>query len=150
MKRKAGDSDRIRGARVRKLRKAQELSLAELGRRIGVTYQQISKYERGEDQMGPNCVLAIAAALNTTTDAIYGPSPSADFEQVPTLALHVADNSKAMLYAENHDLCPKLRQISDAHVRGLLSELVSALAQPRSSKDKRRTRKSGPRGTALT
>ena len=48
------------GAELRRRREAAKLSQAELGRRIGVVAQQVSKYESGADRI--SCVALARAA----------------------------------------------------------------------------------------
>ena len=39
------------GANLRRMRKAAKISQTELGRRIGVTFQQVQKYELGQNRL---------------------------------------------------------------------------------------------------
>lgn len=57
------------GVRLKHLREAAGLSLSELGRRTGIAYQTIAKYERAENEPTWPTVLKLAEALGVTTDA---------------------------------------------------------------------------------
>lgn len=61
------------GEKIRKIRKQQKLSMKELGKRIGLSEQAISQYERGVRNISLEVLYAIANALNVTyTDLIEG------------------------------------------------------------------------------
>lgn len=51
------------GKRLRLRRKTLGLSQADLGRQVGVTFQQIQKYERGTNRMGASRLWEFAQAL---------------------------------------------------------------------------------------
>ena len=49
--------------RVRVRRKALSMSQTELGNRIGVTFQQVQKYERGVNRIAGSTLVRVAQAL---------------------------------------------------------------------------------------
>jgi transcriptional regulator with XRE-family HTH domain len=57
--------DREIGARVRAARRAQGMSQTELGRLVGVTFQQVRKYELGKNRIPLARLTVIAPALGT-------------------------------------------------------------------------------------
>ena len=56
------------GARVKQLRKQRDWTQKELGNRIGVSYQQLNKYEGGTNAPPLDKLLGLASALETTVD----------------------------------------------------------------------------------
>ena len=60
------------GELIRKNRKAQGLSMAELGNRIGVTAAAISRYELGQRELTIDTLQAIASALNLHILEFFG------------------------------------------------------------------------------
>jgi transcriptional regulator with XRE-family HTH domain len=56
--------DRIIGANIRKRRLALGISQAELGACLSVIFQQIQKYERGENSISAVSLVRLAVALN--------------------------------------------------------------------------------------
>ena len=58
-------SDKQIGFCIRKLREANSLTQMALGERIGVSHQQIQKYETGQSRISVFRLQQIAAALNT-------------------------------------------------------------------------------------
>ncbi|MFM2042033.1 MAG: hypothetical protein RLY86_609 [Pseudomonadota bacterium] len=69
------------GERVRQRRGLLGVSQQELSRRVGLTFQQIQKYERGHNRISVPALVKIAAALETTPGAFLEglgkPVPSA-------------------------------------------------------------------------
>jgi transcriptional regulator with XRE-family HTH domain len=53
------------GARVRALRKLRGISQTALGDHIGLTFQQVQKYERGFNRISASVLYRIAGALDT-------------------------------------------------------------------------------------
>ena len=56
--------DRLVGARIRLRRQSLGMSQTELGERIGVTFQQIQKYELGANRVGAGRLASVATALD--------------------------------------------------------------------------------------
>ncbi|MEO0444156.1 MAG: helix-turn-helix transcriptional regulator [Pseudomonadota bacterium] len=48
---RAGEADILIGQRLEQIRKAKGLSMSEVGQPIGVSYQQVQKYERGVNRI---------------------------------------------------------------------------------------------------
>jgi len=71
------------GARVRLHRKALGLSQTALAEALGLTFQQIQKYERGANRISASMLVRTAQKLQTTVGALVGeldetkPPPSA-------------------------------------------------------------------------
>ena len=60
------------GARMRLRRKSLGISQGVLSERVGVSFQQIQKYERGANRVSGSMLVAIAAALDTTVGWLVG------------------------------------------------------------------------------
>ncbi len=58
------------GVQIQNLRKAKKLTQAELGAQLGVTYQAVSKWERGETIPDVTLLPDLALILDTTIDSI--------------------------------------------------------------------------------
>lgn len=56
------------GEKIREIRKQQKLSMKELGKRIGLSEQAISQYERGVRNISLEVLYAIANALNVSIE----------------------------------------------------------------------------------
>ena len=60
------------GARMRLRRKSLGISQGVLSERVGVSFQQIQKYERGANRVSGSMLAAIAAALDTSVGWLVG------------------------------------------------------------------------------
>ncbi|MEA2876377.1 MAG: hypothetical protein QOF14_1573 [Hyphomicrobiales bacterium] len=70
-KRRATPEDVAIGEKVRALRLDRGLSQSELGERVGVTFQQLQKYEKGVNRVSAGRLVRVAAALNVPIMAFY-------------------------------------------------------------------------------
>ena len=71
------------GARVRKRRRQLRLSQTALGNLIGVSFQQIQKYERGKNRVGAGRLLTVAEALGVPVDYFFTESDTPNPESTP-------------------------------------------------------------------
>jgi transcriptional regulator with XRE-family HTH domain len=69
--RSAGGSDVELGKRIRLRRVEQRISQAELGNQLGVSFQQVQKYEKGVNRVGAARLQQIAAALDVPVTFFY-------------------------------------------------------------------------------
>jgi transcriptional regulator with XRE-family HTH domain len=65
------------GQNIRICRLQRGLSQSELGQRIGVTFQQIQKYENGKNRVGASRLSQIAGALNVALSTLFDGSTHA-------------------------------------------------------------------------
>jgi transcriptional regulator with XRE-family HTH domain len=65
------DIDRRVGEAIRAWRLARGMRLVELARRLGISYQQVQKIERGENRVTAGRLYTIARALGTSPDSFY-------------------------------------------------------------------------------
>ena len=66
----------IIGARMRTRRRQLGLSQSDLAERLGVSFQQVQKYERGANRVAASTLLAAAQALGTTVAWLVGEEAS--------------------------------------------------------------------------
>ncbi|WP_363310035.1 helix-turn-helix transcriptional regulator [uncultured Brevundimonas sp.] len=72
----ATEVDVLIGGIIRDRRAALGLAQAELGKAIGVTFQQVQKYERGVNRVAAATLLKVADALQCSVGNLYGdPDP---------------------------------------------------------------------------
>jgi transcriptional regulator with XRE-family HTH domain len=76
MARRIEPVDAAVGGRVRAYRLSQRMSQAELGRKVGVTFQQIQKYETGANRIGSSRLAKFANALGVQISALFGDEES--------------------------------------------------------------------------
>jgi len=115
--------DVLVGQNIRICRLQQRFSQTELGRRIGVTFQQVQKYEKGTNRVGASRLSQIADVLSIPLVALFDGSPTAtqhaDREETPRALLA---NPHSLRLLQGFD-----RIGSDA-ARAALLQLVDALA----------------------
>lgn len=66
------------GARIRLRRQELGMSQQELGRQLGVTFQQVQKYERGANRISASTLVRTARALRCPGAHLLGWSPEED------------------------------------------------------------------------
>lgn len=73
--------DRLVGQRIRLARRMAKLSQSQLGASVGVTYQQIQKYENGTDRIGAGRLYQVSRVTDQPISFFYneGDGHSADF-----------------------------------------------------------------------
>ena len=80
-KRRATAEDVAIGEKLRALRLDRGLSQSDLGARVGVTFQQLQKYEKGVNRVSAGRLARIAAALNVPIMAFYDAASRRGTEQ---------------------------------------------------------------------
>src|SRR5882672_193352 len=71
-KRRATAEDVAIGQMLRALRLERGLSQSDLGSKVGVTFQQLQKYEKGVNRISAGWLARVAAALKVPVTAFYG------------------------------------------------------------------------------
>jgi transcriptional regulator with XRE-family HTH domain len=66
-----GPIDQYIGARIRERRLALGMSQAVLGEKLGVTLQQVQKYEKGENRVSAARLFAICEALRVSLASMF-------------------------------------------------------------------------------
>ena len=69
--RRANSTDRAVALRVRALRLARGMTQSELGRRLGVSFQQVQKYENGTNRIGAGRLARIAKVFDVPLAALF-------------------------------------------------------------------------------
>jgi DNA-binding XRE family transcriptional regulator len=74
--RSASTVDRYIGARMREQRLALNMSQAKLGGELGVSFQQIQKYEKGVNRVSAARLYSICKALNVSLSSMFERDPT--------------------------------------------------------------------------
>lgn len=77
----ATDADRTIGSLIASLRKAQGLSQSALGDAIGVSFQQVQKYEKGRNRIGAGRLQMIADLLNVPVETFFAAQAGSESEE---------------------------------------------------------------------
>lgn len=122
-----GGSDRLDqalGLAIRLRRHARGLSQSALGDAIGVSFQQIQKYERGTNRVSFSTMVRICDALDChVTDLV------AEVEQLDTRGKRRTGGQDLLTQPEAAPLLEALAQIRSAGVRRAVLELARSLAR---------------------
>lgn len=105
----AAKLDQEIGARVRWVRKARNLTQSDLGAAIGVTFQQIQKYERGANRISTSALILLARALEVSPDDLLALEAQAGDRMEWTLL--DADGAEDVLRAYKEIASPRLRRV---------------------------------------
>jgi DNA-binding XRE family transcriptional regulator len=68
--------DKYIGARMRKLRHTLNISQAQLGGELGISFQQIQKYERGVNRVSAARLYSICKVLNVSMPSMFERDPT--------------------------------------------------------------------------
>jgi transcriptional regulator with XRE-family HTH domain len=117
------------GDRIRRRRRALGISQDRLGEQLGLTFQQVQKYERGANRVSASKLYQIARALQASIPYFFEGLPD------PMERGGVAEPGQAgfvhelPLTPEERELTALLSRIGDRRVRRRLLELVRTLAE---------------------
>jgi transcriptional regulator with XRE-family HTH domain len=71
------------GSRIYARRRLLQLSQKEMAERLGITFQQVQKYEKGVNRIGAGRLYSIATILGVDIDYFYGDVESDSFTMTP-------------------------------------------------------------------
>ena len=119
------------GSRVRLKRMMSGMSQEKLGETLGITFQQVQKYEKGTNRIGASRLQAIAGALQTPISFFFEDAPVAPPVGGAEGLAESADVSYVVDFlstSEGLALNRAFLQIKDPTVRKQIIELVKTLA----------------------
>jgi transcriptional regulator with XRE-family HTH domain len=116
------------GGQVRKRRRMLGLTQEELATRVGVTAQQVHKYESGANRIAASKLFEIATALNLPISAF--------FEGLPAPPLQVAEGaaedrlkSRLMLDKDFLELAMRFDEIEETPLRKVVMRIIRAATE---------------------
>ncbi len=132
--RKSGPLDAMVGAKIRMFRINRGMSQTALAERVGVSFQQVQKYEKGANRVGASRLSQIASVLGITVGELFESS------QEKTAAA----NSPVHLLAEPGALrVLKAYLRTNSRVRLAIAKLVESIADQKPTLQKSVIQKSG-------
>ena len=121
--------DKYVGSRVRMRRIMLGMSQEKLGEALGLTFQQVQKYEKGTNRVGASRIQQISEILQVPVSFLFegGPSgtTSAEGFAESTSATYLSD---FLATSEGLALTRAFTRISDAKLRRSVVELVEQIA----------------------
>ncbi len=116
------------GKRLRQRRTFVGMTQEQLGASLGITFQQIQKYERGANRIGASRLFDICRVLEVPPQFFFEAMP-ANGESALIDAMPLAPRGDDPVDRETMELVRVYRQIDSAPVRHRLLELARALAR---------------------
>jgi transcriptional regulator with XRE-family HTH domain len=123
MKKTGNPIDRHVGARIRMQRMVRGVSQTDLGNAVGVSFQQIQKYENGANRVSASRLQRIAGALEVTPEFFFEEEAQ---KGVGPTDLAVIDDF--ILSRDGIALSRAFTKITDAKMRRRIVSLVEQLA----------------------
>ncbi|SFJ60262.1 helix-turn-helix domain-containing protein [Aerobium aerolatum] len=116
------------GSRIRLRRNMAGMSQEKLGESLGVTFQQVQKYEKGTNRVGASRLQAIASVLEVPVSYFFQDAPT----DAPVMELSEEHSSNYVVdfisSTEGLRLNRAFVQITDPKVRARIIDLVRTLA----------------------
>ncbi|WP_346733015.1 helix-turn-helix transcriptional regulator [Methylobacterium sp. GC_Met_1] len=116
----ATDADRTIGSRIAVLRAAQGLSQTALGNALGVSFQQVQKYEKGRNRIGAGRLQAIADLLKVPVETFFARQPGSNETEAGSATF--LEDPQAM------ELVMAFASITDSTARAGVLAIVKATA----------------------
>jgi transcriptional regulator with XRE-family HTH domain len=131
--RRANPMDVHVGSRVRLRRMLLGMSQEKLGEHLGLTFQQVQKYEKGVNRIGASRLFDLAKVLGVPVQFFYDEAPSGAQSAGATLTgfAEQPDESYVVEFLgtrEGLELNKAFARVSDPKVRRSIVDLVRALA----------------------
>ncbi len=128
------------GARLRVRRTLMGMSQTALGEAIGLTFQQLQKYEKGTNRISASRLFALSRVLDVPVEYFFDDMPTAVTASSPTLGGGKAKKPPSyepdpMATRETLELVRAYYEVSDPRVRKRLYELTKALGAAASRSD---------------
>lgn len=125
-RRRAETRDVKLGDRLRQVRKLRRISQTELGKALGVTFQQVQKYETGVNRLSASMLARACSVLDVPCDLMLaGLSPNETAEEVLPPAL----DTDSARFAEAMHLLRTFAEVSNPAWRRQVLELVETFAK---------------------
>jgi transcriptional regulator with XRE-family HTH domain len=120
------------GARVRLRRTLLGMSQEKLGEAIGLTFQQVQKYERGANRIGSSRLYDLSRVLDVPIGFFFDDMPASIAASSPAQARGMAEEPSSyeldpMAKRETLELVRAYYKINDPQVRKRLFEMTKAL-----------------------
>lgn len=143
--RKPDPLDAMVGAKIRIFRMSRGLSQTDLGDRIGVTFQQVQKYEKGANRVGASRLSHIAAVLGISVGELFEPSRDRPADSNSPFRLLGEPGALRVLKAYVRTTDPRIRRAIVNLIEGIADRKpttrssISRLGEAKPGEDRRRT-----------
>ncbi|MGK6317455.1 helix-turn-helix domain-containing protein [Neorhizobium sp. DT-125] len=120
------------GSRIRLRRTTLKISQEKLADGLGITFQQVQKYEKGTNRVGASRLQQIATILNVSASYFFEDAPSASSSpNGKPLVQHEEDAVTSFLATrEGMELNLAFQRVENAKLRQNIVQLVKSLGHP--------------------
>ncbi|MBN9440538.1 helix-turn-helix transcriptional regulator [Bosea sp. (in: a-proteobacteria)] len=130
MKKVPNPIDRHVGSRVRMRRMLAGVSQEKLGEALGLTFQQVQKYEKGANRISASRLQQIAKMLDVPVSFFFEGAPSGDMPEGGFTDMSATTYvSDFLATSEGVQLTKAFIKIKSSRVRRRIVDLVEALAE---------------------
>lgn len=119
--------DALIAERVRSYRKLSGLSQMQVAEKLGVTFQQIQKYEKGANRIGAGRLFELAELLNVPVQELY-PGSREDAQAAQTRSEDLKEIAQFAASAEGWRLFDAFTHVNDPITRKAIIALVQRIA----------------------
>jgi transcriptional regulator with XRE-family HTH domain len=119
------------GARIRTLRKLRKLSQSKLGDQIGLTFQQIQKYEHGANRVGASRLHELSHILDVPVSYFFDDMPEKLQEGTRSPAPYSPPENDPYHSADVRELLRAFHSITDTKKRRAITEMAKSLSKPK-------------------
>lgn len=124
MTRHSQDIDRHVGLKVATLRQARGMSQTGLADQLGVSFQQVQKYEKGANRISASRLYQMTEVFGCTVADLF-PDPAAS----PVTGMAEEPAPRLTISKDSLDLLSAFAEITDQNLRRALSQIAVALAK---------------------
>ena len=127
------------GSRIRLRRTLLGISQEALAQAIGLTFQQVQKYEKGVNRVSSSRLVDMANALDVEIPYFFQEMSASVEQQTPSMLMgarklpKVEDDKDPMVRRETLELVRAYYRITDPAVRKRLTELTKAVAKSKTT-----------------
>jgi transcriptional regulator with XRE-family HTH domain len=127
--------DKHVGSRVRMRRMMISMSQEKLGERLGITFQQVQKYEKGTNRIGASRLQQIATILGVPVSFFFEGAPQGDADGNGGFSDggSPANVSDFLASSEGLALSQAFMKVTDPKIRRRIVDLVEAMVADRES-----------------
>ncbi len=129
MKKSPSDVDRHIGTRIRARRTAIGMSQEKLGEALGLTFQQVQKYEKGTNRVGSGRLVEVGRALGVPVQYFFEGLP----EQPEARSSTERALGKVTSTSEGIRLIEAFAKVDDIHLQRRVVDLVETVLELRKS-----------------
>src|SRR6185369_6519509 len=110
------------GQRIRAYRLSKRITQTELGEKVGVTFQQIQKYELGTNRVGSSRLKRIASALRVPISSLFGDDETAQGQAADEFVEFLAQPHAARLLRAFSTIKDAKKRVALLHIAEVMAD----------------------------